>query len=330
MNTIVSRFWPEWNGTLTKRSGGWNNTTYFVEQDDRRAVLRIYDTHKDQEKIRFEHAVLQQLALQDLPFMIPVPVPVVTGDTLVRLEEREGKFACMFRYIAGDSPAEQDPGFYESFGDAAGSLTAALADVDPGLPAVYRPYYELSTNYPLCSREAVAGLYSNPPEGLEGLLPELKVLVEAYEGIAGSLEQLERLPHQLVHGDLNASNLLVSAQDGAKVTALLDFEFCTRDVRAMEAAVILSGMLCHAEEERIIRDFWRGYSRTITLSTEEIAAIPVLILLRKVDVFLHFLTRYLEGTDEVNVLQEQIVLLAADIVQMSGEAGGERQGGVLR
>lgn len=73
MNNIVSQAWPEWNGTLRKRSGGWNNTTYFVDKDARRAVLRIYDTHRDRNKIEFEHAVLQKLAILDLPFKTPFP-----------------------------------------------------------------------------------------------------------------------------------------------------------------------------------------------------------------------------------------------------------------
>lgn len=266
MNTIVSQVWPEWNGTLSKRSGGWNNTTYIVESGDRRAVLRVYNTHRDRDKIAFEHAVLLKLALLDLPFRIPVPILTAAGETMVQLDGGEGKFACLFKYIEGSSPAEQDAGFYESFGDAAGTLSAVLSEVDPGQPAVYRPYYELSNAYPLCSREAITGLYLNPPEALQALVPELKVLVEAYQNIEASLEQLRSLPHQLVHGDLNASNLLVDAEDTARVTALLDFEFCTADLRAMEPAVILSGVLGHAEEQRFIRDFWRGFSRKITLS----------------------------------------------------------------
>ncbi|KHL93006.1 aminoglycoside phosphotransferase [Paenibacillus sp. IHB B 3415] len=318
MNNIVSQAWPEWNGTFRKRSGGWNNTTYFVDSETRRAVLRIYDTHRDRNKIEFEHAVLQRLAILDLPFKTPVPILTSTGETMVQLEEGEGKLACLFGYIDGESPAEQDSGFYESFGEAAGTLSAVLADVKPESPPVYRPYYELGRSYPLCTREALRDLLLNPPEPLQGLLPELKVLVEAYEGVADSLEQLEELPHQLVHGDLNASNLLVDTEDAAQVTALLDFEFCTWDVRAMEAAVILSGMLCHEEEERIIRDFWRGFSRKIMLTVEEFKAIPTLILLRKVDVFLHFVTRYWKGIDEVNVLQEQIPVLAAEVLQISG------------
>lgn len=312
----MSQAWPEWKGTLRKRSGGWNNTTYFVESGERRAVLRVYDTHRDRNKIEFEHTVLQKLNGLHLPFTIPVPILTVTGETLVQLEDGSDKFACLFGYIEGESPIEQDSGFYDSLGEAAGTLSVALAKVETGIAPVYRPYYELRTSYPLCTREALHGLVTDPPEPLKELLPELRILVEAYDNVADSLEQLESLPHQLVHGDLNASNLLVNGEDSAQVVALLDFEFCTRDVRVMDAAVILSALLSHEDSERIIRDFWRGYNRRVTLTPEELAAIPVLMLLRKIDVFLHFATRYWEGTDEVNVLQQQIRELAAEVAAM--------------
>ncbi|WP_339256330.1 phosphotransferase [Paenibacillus sp. FSL P2-0136] len=311
----MSQVWPEWKGSLRKRSGGWNNTTYFVESGERRAVLRIYDTHKDRNKIEFEHTVLLKLAAAGLPFSTPLPIRTASGETLVQLEE-SGKFACLFAYIEGESPSGQAADYYESFGEAAGILSAALAEIDTGIPSVYRPYYELRTSYPLCTREALHGLVTDPPESLKELLPELTLLVDAYDNVADSLEQLQSLPHQLVHGDLNASNLLVDGADTARVTALLDFEFCTRDLRVMDAAVILSALLSHEDSERIIRDFWRGYNRRVTLTPEELAAIPVLMLLRKIDVFLHFATRYWEGTDEVNVLQQQVRELAAEVAAM--------------
>ncbi|WP_340023267.1 phosphotransferase [Paenibacillus sp. FSL K6-1096] len=312
----MSQAWPAWRGTLRKRSGGWNNTTYFVESGERRAVLRIYDTHKDRNKIEFEHVVLQKLQALNLPFSTPAPILTAAGETIAQLGDGSGKFACLFAYIDGESPSEEASAYYESFGEAAGTLSAALAEIEPGIPAVYRPYYELRTSYPLCTPEALHNLLQDTPEPLQELLPQLRTLIEAYDNVADSLEDLERLPHQLVHGDLNASNLLVDGADTTRVTALLDFEFCTRDVRVMDAAVILSALQGLKDSERIIRDFWRGYNRRVTLTPGELAAIPVLMLLRKIDVFLHFVTRYWEGTDEVNVLQQQVRELAAEVAAM--------------
>ncbi|WP_425287523.1 phosphotransferase [Paenibacillus jilunlii] len=302
---------------MRKRSGGWNNTTYFVENNARHAVLRIYDTHRDRSKIEFEHAVLQKLGVLSLPFSIPEPVLTSNGGTMVRLEEGKGKFACLFKYIEGDTPAEEETGYFESFGEAAGILSAVLADINPSLAPVYRPYYELPQAYPLCSDTKIRELCMNPPRPFAGLVQELKLLYAAYNQIADSLAGLKELPHQLVHGDLNASNLLLDSSDHRQVAALLDFEFCTHDVRAMEPAVVLSGLLGHAEEETAVRDFCRGFSRRVRLSEAEINAVPLLMLLRKVDVFLHFVTRYLEGTDEAHVLQEQVKLLSGDVFQLS-------------
>lgn len=235
---------------------------------------------------------------------------------MIQLGEN-GKFACLFRYIDGVSPTEEEVSYLESFGEATGILSEVLSVIDPGLTPVYRPYYELRTSYPLCSVEVIRELCLNPPEPFTDLGDELVMLHRAYGNITGSLNELEGLPHQLVHGDLNASNLLVRSEDPGQVSSLLDFEFCTYDLRVMEPAVILSGLLGHAEEKKMIRDFCRGFSRSICLIPAEISAIPVLMLLRKIDVFLHFVTRYLEGTDESWVLHEQTKLLSADLIQLS-------------
>ncbi len=317
MEAILRRNWPEWNGTLQRRAGGWNNTTYFVKSGGRSGVLRIYDTHRDRNKIVFEHAVLQELSRHSLSFRVPMPIRTITGETLAQVEEERGKYVCLFEYIEGISPSEQDASFAYSFGEAAGELSAVLATFKLDMTPVYRPYYALQQSYPLCNRETVQGFCFNPSEHFQDLHKELRLIGTACEEITDSLHALEELPHQLVHGDLNASNLLVKDSDPSQVAALLDFEFCTLDVRVMEPAVILSGFLGQPEETKAVRDFCRGFSRQVRLSHAEIDALPVLMLLRKVDVFLHFLSRFLEGTDQPHVLQEQVKQIAVDLLQLS-------------
>ncbi|MEC0183096.1 phosphotransferase [Paenibacillus peoriae] len=316
MEAILRRHWPEWNGTLQKRTGGWNNTTYFVKGSGRSGVLRVYDTHRDRDKIEFEHAVLQALSKHSLSFRAPMPMRTVTGETVVQLEKESGKYVCLFDYIEGKSPREQDSSFAYSFGEVTGELSAVLATFKLELAPVYRPYYALQQSYPLCNQEIIREVCLNPPEPLKALHDELRLIGKVYEEIADSLHALEELPHQLVHGDLNASNLLVKDSDHSQVAALLDFEFCTLDVRVMEPAVILSGFLGQPQETQAVRDFCQGFCRRIHLSRAEIDAVPVLMLLRKVDVFLHFLSRFLEGTDQPHVLQEQVKQVSADLLQL--------------
>ncbi len=317
MEAILRRHLPEWNGTLQKRTGGWNNTTYFVKGGRRSGVLRVYDTHRDRDKIEFEHAVLQALSMHSLSFRVPMPIRTVTGETLAQLEKESGKYVCLFDYIEGKSPLEQESCFAYSFGEVTGELSAVLATFNLDMAPVYRPYYALQQSYPLCNQEIVREICLHPPEPLKTLHDELRWIGKVYDEITDSLHALEELPHQLVHGDLNASNLLVKDNDHSQVAALLDFEFCTLDVRVMEPAVILSGLLGQPEETRAVRDFCRGFSRRVHLSQTEIDALPVLMQLRKVDVFLHFLSRFLEGTDQPHVLQEQVKQIAADLLQLS-------------
>ncbi|WP_068505493.1 phosphotransferase enzyme family protein [Paenibacillus kribbensis] len=317
MEAVLRRHWPAWNGTLQKRTGGWNNTTYFVKGNGRSGVLRVYDTHRDRDKIEFEHAVLQALSKHSLSFSVPMPMRTVTGETVVQLEKEGGKYVCLFDYIEGKSPLEQDSSFAYSFGEVTGELSAVLATFKLELAPVYRPYYALQQSYPLCNQEIVREVCLNPPEPLKALQEELRLIGKVYEEITDSLHAMEELPHQLVHGDLNASNLLVKDSDHSQVAALLDFEFCTLDVRVMEPAVILSGFLGQPEETQAVRDFCQGFSRRVHLSSDEIDALPVLMLLRKVDVFLHFLSRFLEGTDQPHVLQEQVKQVSADLLQLS-------------
>jgi len=313
LENVVRQYLPRYAGTPQQGAKGWNNTTRFVDHDHERYVLRVYETHQEREKIEFEHAVLLALTEAELSFRTPVPLRTAKGETLVRLEDGSGRFACLFAYIEGLRPVDEDLRPLRAFGETAGELSASLALIDPGRQPAYRPYYELGEAYPLCKLERVSGLAADPPSELRKAAPSLIRMAEAYAEILRELEHLRRLPHQLIHGDLNASNLLVRAGEPEIVEALLDFEFCTYDVRAMDAAVIFSGL---PEGEEPIRLFAEGFRKSVMLSEKEIDAIPLLMRLRKVDVFLHFLTRYWEGIDGWTVLEEQANSLSRDLERM--------------
>lgn len=313
---LLQSYWPEWNGDTVNGPTGWNNTTLFIHNPHRRSVMRIYNTHRDKARIEFEFAVLDLLQRAPLSFQVPTPVPSTSGDKMVRVQDGSDRYACLFAYIEGARPEEEGIQAAYSFGEKTGELVCALAACPIGMEPVYPPYYELLQSYPSCSRTFIQDFYKQPPVEFQEQGNALQILHEAYTEISGRLESLKNLPQQLVHGDLNFSNLLVDSEQSGKVIALLDFEFCTKDVRAMEPAVVISGFLGMAEEKDAIRQFCEGFASRVRLTEEEIAAIPVLMRLRLVDVFLHFLSRYREGTDESHVLQEQVDMLAAGLKRL--------------
>lgn len=83
--------------------------------------------------------------------------------------------------------------------------------------------------------------------------------------------------------------------------------------------VIISGLLEQEGARDAVHQFCKGFGSKVQLTSEEISAIPVLMTLRKVDVFLHFMTRYLNGTDAPDVLRQQTQSRAADLHRLAND-----------
>ena len=284
---LLQSYWPEWNGDMVNGPTGWNNTTLlFITRIGVRScafTIRIVTRQGSNSSLRswtccsghplafrFQRLFHQRLAIRWFGFRTEVIVTLAYSPTL---KERDRKKRAFKRRI----PSGKN-----------GELVCALAACPIGMEPVYPPYYELLQSYPSCSRTFIQDFCKQPPVEFQEQGNALQILHEAYTEISGRLESLKNLPQQLVHGDLNFSNLLVDSEQSGKVIALLDFEFCTKDVRAMEPAVVISGFLGMAEEKDAIRQFCEGFASRVRLTEEEIAAIPVLLRLRLVDVFLHF------------------------------------------
>ncbi|SHR61819.1 Homoserine kinase [Mycobacteroides abscessus subsp. abscessus] len=306
MEEIVPLYFPFETCEMVPGPSGKNNTTLFIHANNEQYVLRIYETHQDEDKVNFEHAVLLALTERHMSLSIPVPLRTKDGQTIVRTQS--GSLAGMFQLIDGTNPTLEDLEQIYSFGQAAGQLTAELAEVSVNQRPVYRPYYDLDHSHPRCSLDQMKDFSLNPPEDFVELAQELFIIYKQLISFQAQVPFLKRLPHQLIHGDLNASNIL-SAGDG-KISAILDFEFVTHDLRVMEVAVALSDFIDDEEDETIIfkkiTAFLTGYGSRIKLTEEEIHALPLLIQLRSLDVFIHFLGRFWDGVGSIDTVKKYI------------------------
>ncbi len=306
MEEIVPLYFPFQNWESVPGPSGKNNTTLFILVNNESYVLRIYETHQDEDKVNFEHAVLLALTERSMSLSIPVPLRTRNGQTIVKTQS--GSLAGMFRFIDGVNPSLENSEQIYSFGKAAGQLTAELAEVSVNLEPVYKPYYDLDHSHPRCSLDQMKDFSLNPTEEFVEVAQELSVINKQLVLFQAQVPFLKRLPHQLVHGDLNASNIL-SGEEG-KIFAILDFEFVTHDLRVIEVAVSLSNFIDDEEDESIIfkkiTAFLTGYGSRIKLTEEEIHAIPLLIQLRSLDVFIHFLGRYWDGVDSIDTVKKYI------------------------
>ena len=307
---IVRQYFRDEEWEVNVGSSGMNNTTRFLTIKDKenlskKYVLRIYESHQDQEKIYFEHKVLRTLESRKLSFLVPQVIETLEGRTIATTSD--GKLVSLASYIEGINPKLDSKEQCYSLGKVVGAITKELGQVQIDQKPAYFAYYDLEASYPECPLHKVVEFCKAPPEGFDQ--EKLGRLGECFISFQEVVPVLKRLPHQLSHGDINASNVLQNEQ--GNINAVLDFEFVTQDLRMIDLAVCLSEAINHLEDEEILlnnmTNFIKGYLEQVTLSNEEIEALPDLLMLRRLDVFVHFLVRYQRGISNNHISAEQIL-----------------------
>ncbi|RCW50921.1 phosphotransferase [Paenibacillus prosopidis] len=280
------------------RESGMNNTTRMISSGMKRYVLRIYNNHKDANIVRLEHEVLAELQKQELPFQVPVPVRNKQGDTVCIAND--GTLSALFHYIDGDRLSAANAAHISALGKTAALLTIALSEIEPIQKPLYSPYFSLEGTYMSMDGTTFLGMAERSPS-LAARRSSLIELQEERQNLKGEYDAIARLPQQWIHGDLVFNN---TVSQGEKIIGVLDFEFSTVDVRAMELAVIAVDLiksddpLCIANVKLLLE----GYRQSFQLTEQELEKLPSLMKLRLLDVALHFASRFRDGLDGEDVL----------------------------
>lgn len=311
---ILNQYFYKNELAVVEKKGGMNNTTFTVEDGQIRYILRVYKAHTDQKKVQFEHTVLKALHSLDLPFQTPKPVQTLNGSDYA--VAADGTVGILFHYIDGANPENGSNIRFDDKGRAVGYLSRAFKDIHVNADCAYSKYYELEYAYTDCPVSDVIAFCLSPDESFlphQAALQEIAFRLERYREVK---PKLIKLPHQLIHGDIGSSNILIDPS--GSLTAILDFEFVTVDLRVMELAVCLSeilswyeGKLMEHECLNSIQSFLSGFSQAVKLMPEEKEVIAELMMLRRLDVFIHFLNRYRKGIhsggmDAIDVVKWQL------------------------
>ena len=93
--------------------------------------------------------------------------------------------------------------------------------------------------------------------------------------------RLEDLRTQVVHNDLNPSNMLVAADDASRLTGVIDFGDMVYTQLVNDVAVA-AAYFCRLEDDpyREVVEFLAAYSATLPLTSAEIDILPDMILTR--------------------------------------------------
>ncbi|MBC8079414.1 MAG: phosphotransferase [Gorillibacterium sp.] len=302
-NHILSQYQMANLWKVEVRDSGMNNTTRFlvgVNGDLR--ILRIYENHRDPDKLRFEHEILIQLQETKLAYVTPLPYPSLTGETFVTC--LDGKLAAIFTYIPGERPVHTTCiELAYRMGQATAELVLSLAQLKPLAATIYPPYYELGEAYPSAYADISHRVGINPD--LKSISGDMLFLLAELNAFCQHMDSVRELPKQIIHGDFSCSNVLMEA---GQVVGILDFEFATWDARAMELAVCLGEYISSEQDVDLnVQAVLTGYGDKHKLTPAEALLLPELTKLRRLDVFLHFWNRYEAGLDPVEILRDQTI-----------------------
>jgi len=272
---------------------GTNNLVQRVEAPTGSYVLRVYSNTTDVARLRFEREVLAQLTEVRLPFALPSPLPTRDGAYFLDVKTAHGHaLATLTPYIPGQPPDRDNLDQATASGEALGRLTVAMARLAiPPEGVSWRSSGDLASCHPLVP-VPLAALADLPLSD-----DKRQRLISGYGWLVERIPDLyATLPQQLVHEDFDPGNVLM---EGTRVTGVLDFEFCARDLRVMDLTVASTWWPVRhygtGAEWPIIAALARGYARRITLTDDEIAALPMLFRLRAYTSLIHRLGRSRQG-----------------------------------
>lgn len=305
----LTHLWHAWPATgpwqvRPLRQGATNTVSLVETAAGARYILRV-SAQPDLRRLWYEIDIVTQLQHVPLPFVVPAPIPTHTGDVLLRLSDAENSAVMLWPFVSGTHSTGDNRRQAYAAGRALATLQAALVRLDPArLPH--------STPLPAAGDlHQYHALVSDPVATIERLPVDryqkarLRAILAAMT--TGIPPLYTTLPHQLIHNDYDPSNVLLAGQ---RVTGVLDWEFSTVDVRAMDVAVALlwwpRAPFGDARRWAIMDAFGQGYGRYAPLTPGEVEALPFLIQLRTIATLINRIGRYLAGRDSEHHLVQRI------------------------
>ena len=213
-------------------SDGIENTNYFVNTDQARFVLTIFEHHSFEEMQYFLN-LMHHLADHGVPSANPV-----ADDAGQYLRMFKGKPAALVERLNGGSIRETTLGHCEQLGEAMGKLHSAGLSFEQHRDNPRGPHWFAQT------ARQVLGKLSAAEQNL--LNDELQFQGDSRDA---------NIPRGVIHADLFRDNCL---WDGDRLSGIIDFYYACDDVLLYDLAVAVNDWCCNA-------DFSLDRDKTVTL-----------------------------------------------------------------
>lgn len=260
----ISKVQPTNQGTV--------NTTFFVETQTGKYVLKLYNDSITTAQIEYEHSLLAYLQLCNLSFVVPTPIPTSLGETLVTVKQDNSMLrVALLPFIAGNSSDRQNIAHTYAISQTLGELHHALAEFDfEGKMAQLPAWGDLNHIHPLVKDPFEI------PKLLKLTLQQQHRLVKTFTEVIEVAPNLYKiLPVQTTHADYLSPNVMLLEN---RVVGVLDFEFATFDLRLMDYVAALDHFTRfsgQAPSLEFVKAFSTGYAKHVCLSQLEIEALTL-------------------------------------------------------
>lgn len=242
------------------------NDTYLLSAGGAPHIARVYGVRRSTSDIAYELELLAHLAAKGVA--VSAPIPGKDGAVMYPLHALEGRrYLVLFTFAEGKTLSRAS----EEHQYLAGRMAAAIHAASDDFSSLFdRPRLDLGflTDRPLA---AIRPLLTHHPEDqnfLEGLAAELHTRVE--EAARGGLDW------GACHGDFEVKNMHLGAD---RRLTTFDFDMCGPGWRLYDLAPAY-GSAMRQKKPAIWDSFLRGYNQTRTLTTADLASLPVFYALR--------------------------------------------------
>jgi hydroxylysine kinase len=262
-------------GTTLRLRGERSHNTRFTTPEGEDFVLRIASASEPAATIDCHAQALVHVERTAPTLPIPrmraarngqlVPSVELVGRThMVRLET----FLPGITFTDGQTVSL--PGLW-AIGELLGGVAAALAGFDHPAAWGFMPW-DIANG--LILDEALNGALAGEPR---------RLTERARPRIDAAIVTMERLPRQVVHNDGHAGNLVRADESSDRVSGLIDFGDIVHTVTVADVAVSAASLVPHqADPEAALAALAGGYHSQRKLASEEVQAIPDLVLARLV------------------------------------------------
>ena len=239
---------------------GVENSNFFLTLDAGKYILTIYEKRVHENDLPFFINLMHHIAAKD----IPCPAPIADKNAQV-LQRLCNKPAALVSFLNGSMTHTITADHCKQVGAALAQMHAATTDFD-GHRAnnlSLEGWAGLITRCLEKGNSVQAGLTAN-------LVHELKYLVEHWPTIG-------TMPYGLIHADLFPDNVFF---EGDKLCGIIDFYFACSDFLAYDLAISINAWCfdeAHTFQPALAKAMVSGYQSVRTLTSEETAAMPVLL-----------------------------------------------------